>query len=171
MKTLCLALATTGIALMAAGTSLGQEPPNPKIDYKGFKTLTTDLEKVRQEHLLSEQDFIKAAAEPGVIILDARSRNRYEQIHIKGAVHLAFTDFTAEDLAKVIPDKTTKVLIYCNNNFNGDPQNFRGKAPAVALNAQTFVNLHAYGYTNVYELGPLLDVNTTKIPFEGQSIK
>ena len=34
----------------------------------------------------------------------------------------------------------------------------------VALNIQTFVNLHAYGYTNVYELGPLLDVKTTRIP-------
>ena len=40
----------------------------------------------------------------------------------------------------------------------------------MALNVQTFVNLHAYGYTNVRELGPLLDVKTTRIPFEGSKL-
>jgi hypothetical protein len=71
----------------------------------------------------------------------------------------------------VIPAKDTKVLIYCNNNFENERANFRSKAPAVSLNIQTFINLHAYGYTNVYELAPLLDVKTTKIPFEGKSVK
>jgi hypothetical protein len=27
------------------------------------------------------------------------------------------------------------------------------------------------GYENIYELGPLLDVNKTKLPFEGTEIK
>jgi hypothetical protein len=30
------------------------------------------------------------------------------------------------------------------------------------------VTLHTYGYTNVYELGPLLDVKTSRLPFEGE---
>jgi phage shock protein E len=171
MKTTCLALAATGLALMAAGVSLGEEPPNPKIDYEAFQALAKDLDAVRREHRLSEEAFIRAAAEPGTIVLDARTRDKYEQIHVKGAVHLAFTDFTEEALAKVIPDKNTKILIYCNNNFTGERANFAGKRQSVALNIQTFINLHAYGYTNVYELGPLLDVKTTKIPFEGKSVK
>jgi hypothetical protein len=74
-------------------------------------------------------------------------------------------------LAKVIPAKDTKVLIYCNNNFENERTNFRSKSPAVSLNIQTFINLHTYGYTNVYELAPLLDVKTTKIPFEGKAVK
>ena len=94
MKTTCLALAAAGLALMAAGVALGEEPPNPKIDYKGFRLLANELDTVRREHRLSEEDFIRAAAEPGTIILDARSRDKYEQIHVKGAVHLAFTDCT-----------------------------------------------------------------------------
>jgi phage shock protein E len=171
MKTTCLMLAATGLALMAAGVSLGQEPPNPKIDYPGFRNLTKQLDPTREEHRLSEEEFLRAAAEPGTIVLDARSRDKYEQIHVKGAVHLAFTDFTEEALAKVIPTKETKVLIYCNNNFTGERANFADKRAPVALNIPTFINLHAYGYANVYELGPLLDVKTTKIPFAGKSIK
>ena len=54
--------------------------------------------------------------------------------------------------------------------FENEPVDFARKSVAVALNVQTFVNLHAYGYTNVYELGPLLDVKTTRIPFEGTAV-
>ncbi len=171
MRTICLTLAAAGIGLMAAGVTLGEEPPNPKIDYREFQALAQELDTVRREHRLSEGDFIRAAAEPDTIVLDARSRDKYEQIHVKGAVHLAFTDFTVEALAKVIPDKNAKILIYCNNNFAGERTNFADKRAPVALNIPTFINLHAYGYKNVYELGPLLDVRTTRIRFEGKSIK
>ncbi len=37
-----------------------------------------------------------------------------------------------------------------------------------ALNLSTFVSLHAYGYRNVYELGPALDVNRSRLAFAGQ---
>ena len=30
--------------------------------------------------------------------------------------------------------------------------------------------LHAYGYTNVYELGPLIDIKKSKIEFEGSKV-
>ena len=35
----------------------------------------------------------------------------------------------------------------------------------------TIAALATYGYTNIYELGPLLDVKTTKLPFEGDEVK
>jgi hypothetical protein len=38
------------------------------------------------------------------------------------------------------------------------------------LNVHTFNVLHTYGYTNVHELKPLLDVRTTKIPFAGTTV-
>ena len=147
-----------------------ETPANPAIDYAGFAKLTMELQPVREKNRVSEDEFIRMAAEPGTIILDARTKRHFEHIHIKGAKHLAFTDFTAEALAKVIPDKTTRILIYCNNNFENEPVHFASKFAPVALNVQTFVNLHAYGYTNVQELGPLLDVKTTRIPFEGTGI-
>lgn len=144
-----------------------EEIVNPAIDYAGFAKLTTELEPIRAAHRVSEEDFLKMAAEPGTIIFDARTTDKYKRIHVKGALHLPFTDFTQEALAKVLPDKAARILIYCNNNFLNEPVNFPSKAIRVSLNIQTFINLHAYGYTNVYELGPLLDVKTTRIPFEG----
>lgn len=76
---------------------------------------------------------------------------------------LPFTDFTAAALARVIPTKETRILIYCNNNFVGDESAFAEKAIRASLNLSTWVALHTYGYDNVYELGPRLDVKTTKI--------
>ena len=120
---------------------------------------------------MTEAQFIAAAGEPGTVVLDARSADKFALRHIKGAVCLPFTDFTVESLAKVIPAKTTKVLIYCNNNFGGSPVSFAGKQMSVALNISTFVSLAAYGYTNAWELGPFLDVKKTKIAFEGTGVK
>jgi hypothetical protein len=34
---------------------------------------------------------------------------------------------------------------------------------SASLNLSTYVSLYTYGYRNVYELGPLLDVKTTKL--------
>ncbi len=152
-------------ALLATAMIHAEPIPNPAIDYAGFARLTIELQPVREKNRITEDQFIQMSAEPKTVILDARSKDRYDRIHVKGAVHLAFTDFTEEALRKLIPDKSTRILIYCNNNFDNEPVNLARKCAAVALNVQTFVNLHAYGYTNVRELGPLLDVKTTRIPF------
>ena len=157
-------------ALLATAVIHAEPIPNPAIDYAKFARLTAELQPVREKNRITEDQFLQMSAEPGTVILDARSKDRFDRIHVKGSVHLAFTDFTEEALRKVIPDKTTRILIYCNNNFDNEPVNLARKCAAVALNVQTFVNLHAYGYTNVYELGPLLDVKTTRIPFEGSDV-
>jgi hypothetical protein len=146
------------------------EPANPSIQYDAFAMMTVALEPVRHSHRISEDAFIRMAKEPGTVVLDARSRDRFERIHIEGATHLALTDFTEEALLEKIPDKNTRILIYCNNNFENEPVNFARKTAAVALNIQTYINLQAYGYTNVYELGPMLDVLTTKIRFVGTDV-
>jgi len=150
---------------------LAEEPLNPKIDYAGFVKMSQTLAPIRAAHRVSEEQFIEMAAAPRTVILDARSKDRYENIHIKGALHLALTDFTEAALRALVPDLETPILIYCNNNFNNEPVNFPSKCLTVSLNIQTFINLHAYGYKNVYELAPLLDVKTTKIRFAGTSVK
>jgi hypothetical protein len=62
-------------------------------------------------------------------------------------------------------------LIYCNNNFENSPRAFASKAPSASLNISTYTSLKSYGYTNIYELGPLLDVHNTAIPFDGSELK
>ena len=89
----------------------------------------------------------------------------FDLLHIKGAVNLSFPDITVESLAKNFPDKGQRILIYCNNNFRNDPIAFAYKSAPASLNLSTYVSLYTYGYTNVFELGPLLDVKTTKIEF------
>ena len=167
MKTISILGLTLALHLPLSAAEI----PKPAIDYQGFAKLTRKVEPLRAQRRLSEEDFLKMAAEPGTVVLDARSTDKFEGLHVKGAIHLAFTDFAAENLSKLIPDKGTRILIYCNNNFRNEPLYFIGKSAPVSLNIQTFINLHAYGYTNVYELGPLLDMKTTRIPFEGTAVQ
>ena len=103
--------------------------------------------------------------EPGTVILDARSREKYDELHVRGAVHLAFPDITVESLARVLPDRNARILIYCNNNFANAPGPFPSKLPSAALNLSTYVALYTYGYRNVWELGPFLDARATRIEF------
>ena len=149
-----------------------QDPiPNRLIDYVAFQKIVESSKAERESHRLTEQDFLAQMKAQGVVVLDARSANMYQLRHIDGAVSLPFTDFTADSLAKVLPAKDTKVLIYCNNNFLGSPVAFASKMPPASLNLSTYTSLKSYGYTSIYELGPLLDVKTTKIPFAGTEVK
>ena len=88
-----------------------------------------------------------------------------------GELTLSFPEFTAATLAQVIPTPDTRVLIYCNNNFQGAPESMPAKAIASALNLSTFVSLHAYGYRKVYELAPAVNVALTKLAFRGTEVR
>jgi 3-mercaptopyruvate sulfurtransferase SseA len=158
--------------LLVAPLALAADPiPNPLIDYPQFQKIALQVQPVRAERRVTEEQFAEMAAAPGTVVLDARSADKYALRHIRGAVNLPFTDFTADSLAHAIPARTTRILIYCNNNFLGAARSFASKSAPASLNISTYIALATYGYTNVYELGPLLDVKTTKLPFEGTEVK
>jgi hypothetical protein len=162
LRTICL------LSLWAFSASAADRPiPNRLIDYPKFLKGAEAVNLLRQERRITEDEFIKMAADRDTIVFDARSGEKYRLLHVKGAKHLSLPDITAEELARIIPSKDTRVLIYCNNNFENAPAAFPGKCATASLNIYTFNSLHSYGYTNVYELGPLLDIRTTKIPLEG----
>lgn len=144
--------------------------PNALVDYDGFEKSVSEVKVLRAQRRISEAEFIRMAREPGTVVLDARSERLYRLRHIEGAVNLSFPEFTAATLAKAIPARNTRVLIYCNNNFGGAPESFPVKAIASALNMSTFVSLHTYGYRNVYELGPAVDVADSRLAFAGTEI-
>ena len=145
--------------------------PNPLIDYPGFQKIVDTSNRERESRRLTEDAFLSKMKEKDVVVLDARSATMYQLRHIKGATSLPFTDFSATSLARVIPSKETEVLIYCNNNFLNDPVSMFSKTAAASLNLSTYTSLKAYGYDNIFELGPLLDVNKTTIPFAGSEVK
>jgi hypothetical protein len=149
-------------AAFAATPALAQA--NPQIDYPAFQTLTAGVAPARAARLLAFDAFKAEAAKPGTLLLDARSSDAFRRGHIKGAVNLPLTDFTADSLAAVIganPDRP--IFIYCNNNFRNNVAPVPVKAAALALNIQTFINLVGYGYPNVYELADVVDFNDPKV--------
>lgn len=166
--TFLLSIALTGVSALAQQK---QSIQNPQIDYGAFLIGATNVAALRQQHRVTEDQFLRMASEAGTVILDARSGEKYQILHVEGAKHLSLPDITAAELAKIIPAKNTRVLIYCNNNFRNDPAAFPAKVASASLNIYTFNSLHSYGYTNVYELGPLIDIQRTKLPLEGTGVK
>ena len=138
---------------------------NPAIDMKGYLEVSREAAAHRQSRLVSEEDFLRMSREPGTVILDARSRERYDELHVKDAINLSFPDIAIESLKSAIPDKRTRILIYCNNNFANAEGPFPAKIARASLNLSTYIALYSYGYHNVYELGPLVDLDRSKLPF------
>ena len=167
MKTLMALLACALSFVPTQGPAEEGAILNQMIDYQGFLQNAATVGELRKERRVTEAEFIRMANEPGTIVFDARSDAKFALFHIKGAKHLSLPDVTADELAKVIPDKSTRILIYCNNNFVNEPTALPAKAITASLNLYTFNTLYSYGYTNVYELGPLLDVKKSALQFEG----
>lgn len=176
--------------LIACNVLSAQETqyPKAKVSFDDFAKLVREVEPHRASRLVDLDTFLAMSREPGALILDSRSAFRFERIHLKGAKHLAFTDFTQDNLARVIPSFDTKILIYCNNNFEGNQTDFASKVALprssadsaasrqlatqekplmMALNIPTYINLYGYGYRNVYELHELVKVGDRRISFEG----
>lgn len=187
-----LSMTSLGLAQGGLGTAPGAKYPKAKVSFEDFKGLVNEVEPYRASRLVDLNTFLKMSKEPGTIILDSRSAYRYERIHVKGAKHLAFTDFTQDTLKKVIPTPQTRILIYCNNNFDGNQTDFPSKvvgfsakptvSPAkqflaqqkplmMALNVPTYINLYGYGYRNVFELDELVNVKDRRITFEGSIVE
>lgn len=170
-----------------------QNPSSANIDFEGFVKLAQEVQEVRNERLVDLNTFLEMAKDPNTIILDTRSKEAYDKIHLKGAVHLDFSDFTQYKLARVIPSYKTRVLIYCNNNFKegsyytgltGEnnpvgPKGIAGPTDAekrgalvkrsspLALNIPTFITLYGYNYKDLYELSSLVNITDPKIQWEG----
>src|SRR5215204_1624570 len=113
-----LALAITCVSAGAGGQGRSAAV-NPAIDMEGYLRVSAEAARHRETRRLSEEEFIRMSREPGVIILDARSRQKYDELHIKGAINLSFPDIAVESLKSTLPNKDARVLIYCNNNFRG----------------------------------------------------
>jgi hypothetical protein len=167
----CLPIAAVLCFFAAMPCALAFETPqteNPAIDIQGYLRIADEAAKHRESHRLSEAEFIHMSDQPGTIILDARSRQKYDELHIKGAINLSFPDIASESLERTLPDRNTHILIYCNNNFQNAPGPFPSKLPSASLNISTYIALYDYGYRNVYELGPLIDVNASRLQFESR---
>lgn len=174
------------------------QPNASKVDFDNFLELAVKARDHRSKRLVAYVEFMKMSSDSNTVILDTRSKAMYDAQHIKGAIHLNFSDFNVWSLASLIPDTNTRILIYCNNNFDYTQTNIpvpeqyfvSKQAPietkidvpyifkngpkklplTMALNVPTYINLYGYGYKNVYELADLIPVYYGDIKFEGTAI-
>ena len=79
--------------------------------------------------------------EQGYVILDARTREEYDQGHIPGAIQISHDEIT-EKAEEVLTDKDQLILVYCRS----------GRRSKIA--AEALVEL---GYTNIKEFGGIID--------------
>ena len=163
-------LVAAALCAASLGGAAAPPPANPEIDMHAFLAAAHAAADERESRRVDQATFVTMMREPGTVVLDARSRAMFERRHVAGAVSLSLPDFTEETLARAIPDRDARVLIYCNNNFEGAPASMPTKAVGAALNVSTFVSLHTYGYRNVYELGPAIDVKSSALEFAGSEV-
>lgn len=179
-----------GTAVNSAPPSILMQPviPSQLVNFDDYTVLMQEVEPHRAERLVTLDRFNELAAQPNTVILDFRSKAQYDAKHVKGAIHLDFTEFTQTTLDELIPDKSTNVLIYCNNNFLSDIKlqredyYFQSKKVtpkelnhyqqlSLALNVPAYINLYGYGFKNVYELAETVAVTDSRIQFEGTAVK
>ncbi|MDB4347182.1 rhodanese-like domain-containing protein [Bacteroidia bacterium] len=159
------------------------------VNYQTFKQLVNEVDTHRAKRLVSLNTFLAMSRDSNTLILDTRSLYRYNRKHIKGAIHLNFSDFTQAALNKRIPlNDKTRILIYCNNNFKNDQIDFTSKVAyptrirefdltgisqprTLALNIPTYLNLYGYGYRNIYELDELVSTYDKRLRLEGSAVK
>src|SRR5258708_29018258 len=154
------------LALMRAAPLAGADETNPAIDIDAYVRVASEAAMHRAARRVSEEEFMRMAREPGTVVLDARSAQKYRELHVKGALNLSFPDIAIDSLQRTIPDRNTRVLIYCNNNFANAEGPFPSNLPSASLNLSTYIALYNYGYRNLYELGPLIDLKSSRLEFE-----
>ena len=181
---------TFAISCLISSFCFSQTPS--LVDYDAYEKIVSEVKEHRAERLISTDKFVEMSKMDNVVILDTRSKEMYDAKHLKGAIHLNFSDFTQNNLEALFPSRDVKILIYCNNNFEDDQKYFATKGfvaplPAgvadssidsrtpmsgitMALNIPTYINLYGYGYKNVYELSELISVFDSRVILEGTAV-
>lgn len=87
----------------------------------------------------------KWRATPGSILLDVRGRDEYAEYgHIEGALNLPIQELTK--ITAFLPDKDTAIFVHC---LSGARSRTASKA------------LQRWGYTNITDIGGILDYRGT----------
>lgn len=108
-----------------------------------------EINKLRQTRQVSPGELLPMLEDKNTVILDVRGDDAYKQMHVKGVVHLSLSDMTPATLAKAIPSKTTRVVLYCDSALLTYPTR------KIALSTQAYAHVYQHGYENLYEVGQL----------------
>jgi rhodanese-related sulfurtransferase len=81
----------------------------------GFLALVNDAKSRVQEIDIDGYLAMRQAAEPHVLV-DVREESEFAAGHVKGALHLG-KGIIERDIEGVIPDKDTKLVLYCGGGY------------------------------------------------------
>ena len=162
--------------LKITNTELSKEYRGGACNFDEFTKAVLEVQKRRKERLVTAEEFAKLAATPGTIVLDARSELSFELLRVRGSINLPYTNFGIKTLEELIPNESTKILIYCRNNIVNETftrvestvlsNRIVPKERAVGLNIPVAVSLFIYGYKNVWELDEIVDPDNCPIMFD-----
>lgn len=106
---------------------------------KSYETESTE-EKMIEYKKITPQEAYEMMNTGGVIVLDVRTKQEYEQGHIENSLLLP-VDEIKEKAETVLPDKKSVILIYCRS---GNRSFYASK------------DLIDMGYENVYDFGGII---------------
>lgn len=101
--------------------------------------------KVNTFKSVSMEEGLKLmVSDKNFVLLDVRTPEEFSSGHIPGALQLTNETFTKQDAEKILKDKSQTIYVYCRSGR-------RSK--------QSSHKLIDFGYTNVIEIGGILDYN------------
>jgi hypothetical protein len=116
--------------------------PALAVDPVSFDEYKNTVSKIDwKKRVIPFDQFQQDCQKPGVIILDLRSEAEYKQGHIRGAL-LMGADIKEDKLKQLVPDKKTKIIVYCTNTFFPTRR--------ISLNNVCLPQMIALGYPNVF---------------------
>lgn len=108
------------LSLIFCIPAFAQDSDSPLVSFDDYENLMKKVKEHRKTRLVNLNIFNEMSAKEEVYILDTRSKEMYDRKHVKGAIHLNFSDFNQTNLDELFPNRNTTILIYCNNNFMND---------------------------------------------------
>ncbi len=149
-----------------------QDSDSPLVSFNDYENLMKTVKEHRKSRLVNLNTFNEMSAKNEVYILDTRSKEMYDRKHVKGAVHLNFSDFTQTNLDELFPNRNATILIYCNNNFMDDfdfaniisDESFASKVSLPDYSAM--IDLSAIEFINPVLTETIQTANQTEIELE-----
>lgn len=129
--------------------------PVKAADPVSFDQYKHGIQKINwKAHEISFEQFKKESQNRSVVILDLRSEAEYKEGHFKGA-RLMGADIKEEKLKQLVPNKQSKIIVYCTNTF------FPSRR--ISLNNVCLPQIIALGYPNVFVIEEIWHKNFDEI--------
>lgn len=136
LKRLAAVFAAFAFITLFAACSAGTDNTAQRVSSPTEETTMNQIYKT-----ISPAEAKKLIGSEGVILVDVRTLEEYEEKRIPGAVLLPVDDIS-EKAGSVLPDKDSVIIIYCRS----------GRRTRIAL--EELINM---GYKTIYDLGGIID--------------